>query len=133
MKKMNAELQKMAERVKSARTQIQTIIQDKAWMGEAKKYAEKQGNEVKKLINSDVHKLRSFLEKEKSELEKIQKQIPVEIEKMKGFVDSQKKELQKLLVSMKGKAGKAKKRKSKKGPVKKSKKAGTARSQATTN
>lgn len=105
IKGMNAELKKVLDRVKGARSQIQNLIQDKAWVVEAKKYAEKQGKEVKRLIDTDVALLKKFLEKEKTELEKIQKQIPEEVAKIKKFVASQKQELQTLLTSVKAKAG----------------------------
>jgi len=42
---------------------------------EVRKYAETQGGEVKKLISADFKKLRTFLEREKGELEKFQKQL----------------------------------------------------------
>jgi len=98
------DVQKIIGRLKEARTQIETLIKDRSWMEEAKKVAEKQGQEVKKILDGDVAKLKAFLEKEKKELEKLQASIPGEVEKLKKFVDTQKQELTKLLGTVKAKA-----------------------------
>lgn len=119
---------KILDRLKNARTQLESLLKDRSWIEEAKKVAEKQGYEVKKMLDTDVAKLRTFLEKERKELENLQKQIPGEVKKMKKFVDGQKKELTKLLSSVKAKskkkgtptttqAGAAKKKVAKKKPV----------------
>jgi hypothetical protein len=97
IKDVNSELKKVLARVKTAQGQIQTLLKDKSWMDEAKKYAERQGKEAKKLINADVAKLKAFVEREKKELAKLQAQVPGEVAKIKKFVDSQKKELGSLL------------------------------------
>lgn len=102
---------KIIERVRGARAQIEALLKDRTWIDEAKKVAEKQGQEVKKIIDSDVAKLRTFLEKERAELEKLQAQIPGEVARIKKFVDGQKKELSKLLKTVKAKS-KPKKKKS---------------------
>jgi hypothetical protein len=94
---MNADLKKIVGRVKDAQQQLQSLVQDQAWVEEARKYAERQGKEVKKLITSDVKKVRTFLEKERKELERFQKQIPSEVKKLRKFVDGQRKELEKLI------------------------------------
>ena len=47
---MNADLKKIVGRVKDAQQQLQSLVQDQAWVEEARKYAERQGKEVKKLI-----------------------------------------------------------------------------------
>ena len=99
------DIQKIIGRLKEARTQIENLIKDRSWIEEAKKVAEKQGQEVKKLLDGDVAKLKAFLEKEKKELEKLQAQIPGEVDKLKKFVDSQKKELTKLIGTVKATAG----------------------------
>lgn len=106
MKDVNSELKKVLARVKSAQGQIQTMLKDKTWMDEAKKYAERQGKEAKKLINADVEKLKSFVEREKKELAKLQAQIPGEVAKIKKFMDHQKKELGSLLKNVQGKSKK---------------------------
>ncbi|MBC7385771.1 MAG: hypothetical protein H7301_06375 [Cryobacterium sp.] len=117
---------KILERVRNARSQLESFLKDRSWIEEAKKIAEKQGNEVKKLIDTDVAKLRVFLEKEKKELEKLQAQIPGEVTKIKKFVEAQKKELSGLLTSAKsGKGKKTKKVAKPKQPN--SKKAGSAK------
>jgi hypothetical protein len=98
------DVQKILGRLKEARIQIETLLKDRSWVEEAKKAAEKQGQEVKKLLDTDVAKLKAFLEKEKKELEKLQASIPGEVEKLKKFVDDQKKELTKLLGTVRTKA-----------------------------
>jgi DNA mismatch repair ATPase MutS len=124
---------KILDRVKKARSQLEILLKDRTWIDEAKKVAEKQGKEVKKIIDSDVAKLRGFLEKERSELEKLQAQIPGEVARIKKFVSGQKKELSKLLTTVKKRAnqkkapGGAKKRPAKKaGAKRKSSSSGSA-------
>jgi dsDNA-specific endonuclease/ATPase MutS2 len=75
---------------------INTLIKDN-WMDEARKFAERQGREVRKLIQSDLHRVRSFVEREKRDLEKLQKQIPGELNRWKKALEGQKKELTQLL------------------------------------
>lgn len=96
----------LVERVKSARSQLEKLLKDRAWIDEAKNVAEKQGKEVKKILDTDIAKLRTFLEKEKKELEKLQARIPGEVKKIQSFVNEQKKELSRLLISAKASAGK---------------------------
>lgn len=121
------DVQKIIGRLKEARAQIEGLIKDRSWIEEAKKVAAKQGQEVKKILDTDVAKLKSFLEKEKKELEKLQAQIPGEVDKIKKFVDGQKKELTKLLGAVKATA--ETKAKSAQGAAKA--KAGEARAKAT--
>ena len=97
MKSMNSEIKKVVERVKEAQVQLQGLVKSHDWVEEARKYAERQGKEVKKLFAPDVEKMKSFLEREKKELERFQKQIPSEVKKFKKFVNMQKKEFEKLL------------------------------------
>jgi hypothetical protein len=100
MKAMNVEVKKVVERAKKAQSKLQTMLQDQDWIEDARKYAEKQGKEVKKLLSSDVTRLKTFLEKERKELERFQKEIPGEVKKLRGFVKTQKKELEKLLKNL---------------------------------
>lgn len=122
---------KILDRLKNARTHFESLLKDRSWIEEAKKVAERQGHEVKKMLDTDVTKLRTFLEKERKELEKLQNQIPGEVKKMKNFVESQKKELTKLLSTVKSKSkkkatkakaqvGAAKKKAAKKKPIRSS-------------
>jgi peptidoglycan hydrolase CwlO-like protein len=112
--------QRILDRLKGARTQMEALIKDRGWIEDAKKAAEKQGREMKKMLDSDVAKLRRFIESERKELEKVQKQIPGEVKKLKAFVESQKKELSKLLNSASKGAGKTSKKGSRsKGAAKK--------------
>ncbi len=121
---MNTELKKIVGKMKAAQQQLQGLVQDQSWVEEARKYAERQGKEVKKLLTSDVKKVRVFLEKERKELERFQKQIPSEVKKLRKFVDGQKKELEKLIattrkVGLKEAVSKAQKGKTKKAAPKK--------------
>jgi tRNA splicing ligase len=96
--KMNADIKKVVNRVKAAQQTLQSYLKKQDWVEEARKYAEKQGKEVRKLFGGDLAKVKSFLEKERRELEKFQKQLPEEVKKLRTFVKGQRKELQKLLV-----------------------------------
>ncbi len=97
---MNAELKKVVSRVKTAQAQLENLLKNRTWVEEARKYAERQGKEVKKLISGDVSKVKTFLEKERKELERFQKQIPGEVKKFRKFVMGQRKEIEKLLGSI---------------------------------
>jgi dsDNA-specific endonuclease/ATPase MutS2 len=111
MKSMNTEINKVVSKVKEAQGQLQNLINSHDWVEEARKYAERQGKEVKKILTSDVSKVKSFLEKERKELERFQKQIPGEVKKLRKFVNTQKKEFEKLLanvVKMNNSSGKKK-------------------------
>jgi peptidoglycan hydrolase CwlO-like protein len=104
MKTVNGELKKVVDRVKQAQNQLQGLIKSQDWVDEARKYAERQSKEVKKLLSGDVEKVKTFLEKERKELDKFQKQIPGEVKKFRTFVAGQRKELEKLLANVR-KAG----------------------------
>ncbi len=97
---MNSDLKKIVSRVKSAQNQLESMLKDKSWIEDARKYANRQSKEVKKLLTADVAKVRTFLERERKELARFQKQLPGEVQKLKKFVDSQRKELEKLLGSV---------------------------------
>jgi hypothetical protein len=112
MKTMNSEIKKVVGRVKDAQKTLQTLLKGQDWVEEARKYAERQGKEVKKLLSADAGKVKSFLERERKELERFQKQIPGEVKKLRSFVLSQRKEVEKLLANVRkfnGKGGKKKK------------------------
>jgi hypothetical protein len=126
MKTMSSEIKKVFTRVREAQVQLQGMINSQDWVDEARKYAKRQGKEVKKLFGSDVAKVKKFLEKERKELERFQKQIPGEVKKIQKFVNSQKKEFEKLL-SQVGKMGLSKKKTRKPSTLKaKAKKNGSA-------
>jgi predicted nucleic acid-binding Zn-ribbon protein len=99
---MKGEFKRVLERVKTAQAQLQSLIKKQDWVKDARRYAERQKGEVKKLLNAEnMAKVRSFIEREKKELERFQKQIPGEVKKLRAFVDGQRKELKKLWASMK--------------------------------
>ena len=117
---MNGELKKIVSRVKSAQAQVQKVLADKSWLEDARNFAEKQGKEVKKLFAQDVTKVKTFIDRERKGLERIQKQLPAEMKKIKKFVDQQKKELEKILASVRKTGGKkAKITKKKSAPARK--------------
>ncbi len=94
---MNTELKNIVGRVKKLQSQLQVVLKDKTWIEEARKYAKKQSKEVRKLITTDVNKVKVFIEKERKELQKFQKQIPGEVTKIRKLVLSQSNELEKVL------------------------------------
>jgi hypothetical protein len=97
---MNSEIKKIVSRVKETQAQLQTLLKDRTWVEDARKYAERQGKEVRKLLTTDMGKVKTFLERERKELERFQKQLPGEVKKLRKFVTTQKKELEKLLTSV---------------------------------
>src|SRR3954451_8544809 len=94
---MNGELKKVVGRVKEAQKKLQTLVKSQDWVEVARKYAERQSKEVKKLLTADSARLKTFLERERKELERFQKQIPGEVKKLRTYVLSQRKEFEKLL------------------------------------
>lgn len=94
------ELKKIVKQLKTAQEQFHGLIKDRTWIEDARKYAESQGKEIKKLISGDLGKVRAFIDKERKELDRFQKQIPAEIQKFKAYVGDQRKELEKLLKSV---------------------------------
>ncbi|MFZ9596252.1 MAG: hypothetical protein ACO3A2_09260 [Bdellovibrionia bacterium] len=133
MTSMNTEIKKVVKRVKEAQNQLQSLIQGHDWVEEARKYAERQGKEVKKLFAPDVMRMKTFLEKERKELERFHKRIPDEVKKLKKFVNAQKKEFETLLssVTQMSKEGSGKKMRAKSG-VKKATPKAKAKSKAKT-
>ena len=101
MKPIKSEIKLMVGKVKKAQSQFQDLLKSHDWVEEAREYAERQGKEIKTLFAGDVEKMKSFLEKERKELEKFQKQIPSEVKKFKKFIGSQKKDFEKLLKNVK--------------------------------
>jgi hypothetical protein len=138
MKKMNGKLgnlKKVVGRVKTAGAKLEKdfetkfgVFKGKDWVEEARKYAEKQSKDMKKLLATDTKKVQAFVAKERKELEKLQKQLPAEVEKLRTFVLSQRKEFQKLITKVRKNAVKAAVRKTK--PARK--KAAGAAKKATT-
>jgi archaellum component FlaC len=97
---MKADMKRWVEKFKGAQKQINALVKDN-WVDEAKRFAERQGKEVRKLIEADLHKVKTFVEREKRDLEKLQEQIPAELNRWKKLLESQKQDLSSLL----GRAG----------------------------
>src|SRR5687767_14170430 len=97
---MNTDWKKIVDGFKTAQSQLETMLKDKTWVEEARKYADRQGKEVKKLFAGDAAKLKAFIDREKIELARFQKQIPSEVEKFRKFVKGQRKELEKLVKTL---------------------------------
>jgi tRNA splicing ligase len=127
---MNADLKKIVSRVKTAQARLQAMLNQQDWMEEARKYAEKQGTEVKKLITADFGKVKVFIERERKELERFQKQIPGEVKKFKKLLAQQRKDLEKMLGSLGNLNRKKPKTASKKGTAHGSSKKGSSRKKA---
>jgi ABC-type transporter Mla subunit MlaD len=90
------EMKRWLDKMKAAQAQINTLVKDN-WVDEARRFAERQGKEVRKLIQSDLNKVRTFVERERKDLEKLQSQIPAELDRWKKALETQKKELSGLL------------------------------------
>ena len=97
---MNTELKRLVDRVKDAQGKLQKIMKDQDWIEEARKYAEKQSTEVKKLFSSDIGKVKTFIERERKELERFQKQIPGEVKRFKTLLTKQRAEFEKILSNL---------------------------------
>jgi hypothetical protein len=110
---MNSEVKKIVRSAKDAQKKLQTILKKQDWMEDARQYAEQQGKEVKKLFSGDVEKVKKFLEKERTSLDRFQKDLPGEVKKLKSFMNGQKKDLEKLLKNLRraSKTGKLKTKK----------------------
>ena len=122
---MNAEIKKVVTKMKDAQVQFQEMIKSQNWVEEARRYAERQGKEVKKLFGPDVEKLKGFIERERKELERFQKQIPGEVKKIRKFLGEQRKDFEKLLTNVKkmskgsnSKSGQSRSKKAKSTPKK---------------
>ncbi len=102
----NKEIKRIVGKIKTVQQQFQGLVKDKTWLEDARKYAENQGKEIKKLVKGDMNKVKGFLDRERKQLERFQKQIPGEIKKFKEFVNDQKKELEQLLATVKKASGK---------------------------
>lgn len=115
MSMMNSpEVKKAIARLKNVQEQVHDLITDPSWVDDARKYAERQSKEIKKLIRSDADKVKKFVVRERKELEKFQKQIPGEVAKLKKYLVSQRKEFEKLLKQV-TKASKSSQKKSRSG------------------
>jgi Zn-finger nucleic acid-binding protein len=117
--KIDGELKKVVSRVRTAQTTLHSVLKNQKWVEDARKYAEKQSREVRKLLSSDLGKVKTFLERERKDLERFQRQIPGEVKKLRDFVKGQRRELEKLLKNVRA-AGKGAK-KAKSAPRKKAK------------
>jgi hypothetical protein len=108
------DMKKWVSRVRTTQAQLKSLIQDGGWMEDARQYLERQGKEVQKLINSDLAKVKTFVERERRELERLQKQIPGEVSRWKKYLASQRKELEKVLAGVRGASGGKKTKKGRK-------------------
>lgn len=100
MRAANGDWKKLVERLKTTQAQLQTMVKEGTWVDEARKYAEKQGSEVRKFLSADAEKFKVLLDRERKGLDKLQKQIPQEVQKFRDFVNDQKKEFEKLLLNI---------------------------------
>lgn len=98
--KLNTELKKLVGRVQVARSRFQTLLNDRTWVDEARRYADRSKAEVQKLLEGDVTKVRAFLDREKRELERFQRQIPNEVKKFRRLMHGRRKELEQLVKTL---------------------------------
>jgi uncharacterized membrane protein YqiK len=98
---MNPEMKKIVGRMKVAQTKLQSrvdeLMTNQDWLDEAKKYAERAGTDVKKLISSDVTKVKTFVDRQRKELERVQKQLPAEVKRFQKLLNQQRTELEKMI------------------------------------
>lgn len=94
------DLKAIVSKAKGAQKKIQAVLNNQAWLDEARLLAERQKKELSKLISGDVTKVKSFVEQERKALEKLQKEIPSDLTRYKTFFSTQKAEYQKLLKSL---------------------------------
>ena len=127
MKTMNSEVKKIVRSAKEAQKKLQAILKKQDWMEEARQYAELQGKEVKKLFSGDVEKVKKFLEKERTSLDRFQKDLPGEVKKLKTFMNGQKKDLEKLLKNLRRASKTGKLKTKKRSTAKKSSSRGTSK------
>ncbi len=52
--RVNEDIKKVLGRAKAAQEKLQTYLKKQVWVEEARKYAEKQGKEVRKLLGADL-------------------------------------------------------------------------------
>jgi hypothetical protein len=95
--KLNAEVKKVVGQLKTAQKKFQQVINNKNLVEDLRGYAEKQGKELKKLLSADVSKVKTFIERERKELDKLQKQLPGELQKIGKFLGDQRKEFEKVI------------------------------------
>jgi len=117
-KSINRDIKKVVSAVKEARAKLEHLVRTQDWVDEARKYAERQRKEVRKIIATDTGKIRDMIENQRKELEKFQKQIPGEVKRIQNFVKLQQKELKKLVKNLR------------KSSTKKTKSSGTKRKKA---
>lgn len=133
MKTVNSEVKKVLQRVKNAQTKFEGLLKNQDWIEDARKVAESRGKELKKILASDLGKVKTFVERERKELERFQKQIPGEVKRLKSFVETQRQDFERLLSNLKkanSGSSKSSGKKSKSGGTRKksSKKSGSSNS-----
>src|SRR5689334_8001530 len=94
---VNQEVGNLMKQLKMAQKQVQEMLKTKDIVNQAKKYANTQSAEVRKVLASDAKVVKAFLEKEKCELSEFQKQINTDVKKLSAFVLSQRKDFEKLI------------------------------------
>lgn len=106
---IDTEVKRIVGRLRAAQGQVRTLLKDRSWIDDARKYAERRQGELTRLVRADVEKVRAFLVREKKEVEKLQRRLPREIEKVRKYVRAQRGEFEKLLKQLKTSAAGASK------------------------
>ncbi len=83
---------------------LQNLLRDPKWINEARKFAQNvassQTAELKKILRSDVKRVKSFIAKERETIEGLQARLPEELARIKRYVGRRKKELNKLVETL---------------------------------
>jgi len=83
------------------------MINRKELLKEAQNFADRQRREFKKIIKTDAARLKTYLEKERREIQKLQTRLPGEIKKIRQYAETQRRELDKLIKKVKTASKKA--------------------------
>lgn len=97
MAKANNEAKNIVNQLKTAQKKFQDAMKNKTLIEDVRKYADRQSRDVRKLLTADIQRVKTFVEREKKELDRLQKQMPNEIKKLKRYLAMQRRDLERLL------------------------------------
>lgn len=107
MKSLNEEMRKLVSQLRSAQDRFQSAVKNGSVLEEARKVAERQKKDVRKLLGKDFDRVMNFIEKERKELDRLQKRLPGEVAKLKKYVQNSRQEFERILKRAKKTAKKA--------------------------
>ncbi len=101
---LELELKKVVRQIKKTQGHIQDLLKEKQWLEEARKYAESQGKEVKRILRTDLGKVKTFVAKERADIaefqkrfNRMQKDLPGELGKLKRYMRTQRAEAERFV------------------------------------